>query len=254
MAPTDSQFRFTSPVFVPQFPPSPGAPPVLLDAQQPDSWLEDSDIGIRLTAFLDGWDISLNYMYHYLDQPVLYRNTTLDGLVIAPEYERSHLLGSSLSNVFGNTILRMELGYATEHFYLQHTTSESGQTKGIHSSDELSYVIGLDWQPGSQWLLSTQLFQSTLLDFNSSVIRDRTVTQVTGLIQKGLFNESLNLRALIIHDLDVQDTAYQLEARFEYSTSLQLLLGIDIFDGDTAGLFGQFDAADRITLGANWSF
>jgi len=43
-----------------------------------------------------GWDITVNYLYHYADFPVLYqdidRDAPLGGITIDPEYERSHLI------------------------------------------------------------------------------------------------------------------------------------------------------------------
>ncbi len=250
---TGSEFFPTSPLVAPQLPSGLSQPPAIRASDPPDHWLRDSDVGLRLSAFVDGWDISFNYFYHTLDQAVLYQTTVAEAFTLQPEYKRSHLLGSSLSNVFGNTILRMEIGYSSEQYYLaQRGSTES--TRGVHNSAELSYVLGLDWQPGSQWLLSAQLFQSTALDYDDTMFRKRTETQLSGLIQKGLLNESLNLRALLIHGVNLGDTSLQLEARYDYSTSLQWLLGIDIFDGTRSGLFGQFDAVDRINLGVSWSF
>jgi len=34
----------------------------------------------------------------------------------------------------------------------------------------------------------------------------------------------------------------------------KLWLGVDVFYGDKKGLFGQFDANDRIVAGVEWAF
>ena len=86
------------------------APPVLIyDPEKPSSVVSDSDFGARLSGFNGGWDWSLNYLYHYDDIPVLYQ-TVGTMIEIRPGYERTHLLGASVSNAFGDLTIRSEVG------------------------------------------------------------------------------------------------------------------------------------------------
>jgi hypothetical protein len=71
----------------------------------------------RFSAFVDGWDLTLNYAHHYTDRPVVRRTVTGTGVLIRQRYERTRLLGGSFSNVFGNFTLRGEVGYSSARFF-----------------------------------------------------------------------------------------------------------------------------------------
>lgn len=62
---------------VPQ--PPPGFDLVQSDFDRPNNPITDSDVGVRLSAFAGGWDLTFNYLYQYDNVPVLYRtiDTTL---------------------------------------------------------------------------------------------------------------------------------------------------------------------------------
>lgn len=51
---------------------------------------------MRYSSFRRGWDITVNYLYHYADSPVLYQDidqdTPLGDITIDPENERSLLI------------------------------------------------------------------------------------------------------------------------------------------------------------------
>ena len=108
-----SSYQFTSPLIIPPIPP--GANVVVNPAIRPDDVLQDADAGFRLSTFTHGWDLTFNYLYHYDDTPVLFRSidVTTNGLniTIDPQYKRTHLIGGTFSNTFGDLTLRGEVGY-----------------------------------------------------------------------------------------------------------------------------------------------
>jgi hypothetical protein len=63
---------------------------------------------VRGSAFAGGWDITLDHLYHYNDNPILYRQISGTQVTIIPEYERTHLVGGALSNAFGDYIFANE--------------------------------------------------------------------------------------------------------------------------------------------------
>ena len=136
-------FAFSSKDIVPAAPP--GVNVQLNDADRPDRFLADSDAGIKASTFIGGWDISFNYLYQYNNLAVLYQDISLlpSGALVTvnQEYERTHVIGGSFSNAFGNMVVRGELGYFTDHYFI----SKNIEQRGIDDSPELSYVLGLDW-------------------------------------------------------------------------------------------------------------
>jgi hypothetical protein len=216
--------------------------------EKPDRFFKNSDAGTRLTAFLGGWDLSLNYLYHYHDQAVLYRQEDESGFTIRPEYERTHLIGTSFSNAFGDLTLRGEVGYSTNRYFV---TDDQLDSDGIYETGELRYVIGLDYTYDADLLVSGQMFQSILDDHASGSRRDQTENQFTLLVKKDFLNDTLTLEMLAVHDLNESDGVVQLDINYQLTSNIELSTGFDLFYGTPDGLFGQFDQRDRLTLGVH---
>jgi len=237
-------FAFTTPRLVPR--PPPGVSARLRDPAKPDRVVADSDAGLRLAAFLGGWDLTLNYMHHYQDQPVLRRSLDARGVVVTPEYERTHLTGGTIARAFGDLTLRAELAYSTRRFFL---TESAADPDGVFRTGELGYVLGLDYSVDGDTLVSGQVFQSVLTAHPRGAARDQVDTQLTLLIQRELLNDRLEARMLAIHGANDGDGLVQLDLGYELRSNVIVRIGGDFFYGSPSGLFGQFDQADRITLG-----
>jgi hypothetical protein len=249
LAEPGSAFAMRSPQVIPEIPL--GLAVELERENKPGRTFKDADLGVRLSAFLGGWDVSLNYLYHYQDQAVLYRQVSEVGIKVAPSYERTHLVGGSFSNVFGDTTIRSEVGYSSNRFILTNDTTNSD---GVFGTGELSYVLGVDYQGWRDWFVSGQLFQSILIDPAHDMTRDKNETSATFLLRRYFINESLKAEALLIQNLNRSDGALQTSMKYQWRTNISLTLGADIFFGTSAGLFGQFEEESRITFGTEFSF
>ena len=249
LAEAESLYRMTSPLVVPELPA--GVSVRIEDIEKPHRVIKDSDLGVRFSAFLAGWDIALNYMYHYQDQPVLYRSYDGVDITIEPRYERTHLVGGSFSNVFGDTTLRAEVGYSSDRYFL---TSKPADNDGIVHSGEVSYVLGVDYQGWADWFISTQIFQSMVVNERNALIRKKVDTSVTLLIRRHFMNEVLEAEVLVIHNTSEGDGLTQLNLSYELTSSVQLKVGADLFYGSETGMFGQFRESDRVTLGVEFGF
>jgi len=113
---TGAAYEFTSPHIIPQL--SPTTNVTFSPLKKPVNLFNDADIGFRLSSFYQGWDLTLNYLYHYDDTPVLFRTLKQgnSNITIEPEYKRSHLIGGTFSNTFGDLTLRGELGYLSDKY------------------------------------------------------------------------------------------------------------------------------------------
>ncbi len=245
----DASFAIRSPLLIPTAPA--GIPVTLGQTDRPQRLFKDADAGARLSAFLGGWDVSLNYLYHYQDQPVLYQLRDESGITLAPAYERTHLLGGSFSNVFGDTTFRAELGYSSDRFFL---SDDGNDSDGIVSSGEISYVLGLDYQGWRDWFVSAQIFQSIVTDDGGSLVRDSVDTTATFLARRYFLNESVQAEALFIQSLNNDDGVLQASLEYEWSSNIRINIGADIFFGSSKGLFGQFKEKDRVSAGIEFGY
>jgi len=254
LADSNSPFAFTSPLLVPQaiegVPQAPASVPIeIQNAQAPNDGLNDSDVGLRLVSFVSGWDVSINYLYHYVDTPVVRASLQGNGILVQQEYERSHLLGGSASTSLGQWIVRTELAYETDQ-YLRSETSFPGVIK----TDLASYVVGLDWQGWSDQFISLQVFQSHILENSSQTIQDKQDSKLSFMWESKFLNETLTLEALALYSINDEDGVNQVNLNYNYEANIDVYLGFDHFYGDSQGLFGQFDSSDRVIAGLNWGF
>lgn len=246
---SDEVYALTSPLLVPEIPE--GVAVSIHSIEKPNNWIKDSDVGGRLSAFLNGWDISLNYLYHYQDQPVFLRYVNAQSIDVVPGYERTHLFGGSASNVFGDTTFRAEVGYSTDRYFL---SSDRNDIDGVVRVGEFSYVLGIDYQGFRDWFISAQVFQSIVDHSSQGLIRDSVDTSATLLVRRTFLNESVQTEALLIQSLNNNDGVMQASLQYEWSSNIQLVLATDVFFGFSEGLYGQFNEESRVSMGIEVSY
>lgn len=247
LAPTQSPFAFTSPALVPT--PEPGFMTILQEAEIPDALIADSDFGLRFGDFISGWDFTLNYLFHYVDEPVVRAQMEGSEIFLSQQYERSHLLGASASTVFGNWILRTEVAYETDRYHRSHTA-----LPGVVRANQWSSVVGLDWQGWSDQFISLQWFQTSILGDTTELVKKRREDTLTFLWESTFFNQTVTAKWLHIQSLDHEDGVARARLNYNYSSNLDLSIGADLFYGDSEQLFGQFNNTDRISIGFVWGF
>ena len=235
---------------VPQAPP--GVTVIRNSTDRPNNVIADSDVGLRLSGLWKGWDLSFNYFYHYDDVPVLYRTLSAGPTsTVNPGYERTHLVGGTFSNAFGNLTLRGEVGFSFDQFY---STTDVTDVDGVHQTDEFAYVIGLDWFGFSDTLLSFQFFQNLLTDDAEGLLRDQTENTLSFLVQRDFLNDTIVVSNIWVHNLNDDDGFVRPKVEYAMRDNLDLWSGFDIFYGTRRGLFGQFDRNDRFVAGMEWGF
>lgn len=216
----------------------------------PKASLNNGDIGVRWSIFRSGWDIALNYLFHHEDLPVFDVKSGQAGdryVEVSPRYFRSQLYGGSVSKPFGNATIRSELAYETnQRHYTQSNTTVT--------SDELNYVIGLDYFGFRDTLVSGQFIQSVLVDVaGSGLFRPKFDTGLSVLLRKYFRQETLSTEIQWLQNMHENDGLIRPRVHYIYSDNLNLSLGADIFYGESAGLYGQFDEQDRLTINMRWS-
>ncbi len=243
-------YALTAPRFQP--PSVPGLVTRVEPTRRPRRLLADGDVGARLQLFVSGFDLSLNYLFHYDDRPVLEAERRGDGLVrFTPRHHRTHLLGGTASSAFGDLTVRAELGWSSDR---RLSVDDPGDRDLVGRTGELGYVLGLDWFGFRDSLVSFQVFQSLLLRDRPGWLRDRLDTNLTLLARHELMNERLRAEAIWIHNLNDGDGLVRPKLTYEWRTGLSVWVGADIFYGRGDGVFGEFDGRDRATLGFEWGF
>ena len=246
----NATYAFSSPRLVPQ--PPPGVSARIRSPQKPDRLFADSDVGIRLSGFVSGWDISFNYLYQYDNRPALHQRFISGAtpvVEITPRYHRTHVLGGAFSHAIGDWVIRGELGYFSDRYFL---SNDPQAQDGVASSQELSVVIGLDWSGLEDTFISAQLFQSWLPDYRQGYTSPRLGTSISFLLRRKLWNDTLQTELLWIANTNDSDGLLRPKLSYELEDNLEMWAGLDIFYGNHSGLFGQFDNNDRFYIGVRY--
>jgi hypothetical protein len=246
-------YQATSSLLVPKL--AQGIELVGLHQNKPSSVIKDSDFGMRYATFYQGWDLTFNYFYHFLDVPVNYQFVEQNKIFINAEYERSHLIGGTASKAFGDFTLRTEVGYSSDSFHLLDKNSANFLTKqGIHQSADISSVVGLDFQGLTDIFISAQWFQSYLLDDEVGLFRPQHDNTFSLIYNQSFANEVWKFEALVLHGQDKGDGSIQAKLSYMLESNIKLWLGTDTFYGNKSGLFGQFKKTNRVNIGIEWGF
>lgn len=214
-------------------------------AKKPENDFASVEYGLQYSAFLYGWDLTLNYLNHYYDEAVYQSSLTDDKLTVTPSYERTHTMGSSFSNSLGSVVFRGEFAYHATRYFLG-----TNSNKNLHyaQSDEARGVLALDWTTPNNILLSMQLFQSQAFKNTKSIVRSSRINEISMLVEKSFMNNSISSQTFYVHDLTNNNGLLSSQLKYDLTTNITLITQMDIFYGENSGTYGQFKKQDRILL------
>lgn len=221
--------------------------------RKPSRFISDSDIGVKLTTFTKGWDISVNYLYYYDDLPVFQSNLISNNLgnpevQINPIYKRQHLLGGTFNKVFGASTFRGEMVY----IFNQNYVSDNPIAKnGIEQANVFKSALGIDIIKGES-VLSAQVFNDWIQNDITPYNRDQLETTLTLLASQEMFNDNLKVEALWVHNTNHSDGYITPKISYWLTSNTQLIAYANLFYGDTNQLFGQFNNRNRMSIGFKW--
>lgn len=214
-----------------------------------DNPLKSADYGIRLTNSINGWDMTFNYLYHY-DDDLIIRHQIVEQnneplILVDPAYERSNLLGGSLTFASGEFVYRSEYAYSSDRYIL---TKNPNDADGVENRRDFSYVLGVDWSGLNDYFFSAQFFQSILSGTTGYLVRDKVDSNVTLNISRNLSNETWKLEALYLYNLNDRDSALRSRIKYSFDDKTAFYFQYENYRGDINGLFGQFREKDRFLL------
>lgn len=225
---------------------------VAQDPNKPKDSFRNSELGCRLSYFIKGWDISTFYMYTWDKSPVMYRSIESGVYYFLPRYKRLNIVGTTFSKEIKDIVLKGEFVFNRKgHFSIIDDTDKDG----IKNKDFIDYLLGMDYTFFDKIDTNIQFMQRIIFDYDKRLLNEDEIrNSVSFRLTEGFLNNNLELEFLIIASLMEKDFLYRPKITYNFYNNWKLRLGLDIFQGESSGVFGKFEKKSRIYSEITYSF
>jgi hypothetical protein len=222
-----------------------------LGEKRPQRDADNMNYGLRLSTLKNGWDIS-GFYYRSTDiSPTFYRNVVAPNTVeYQARHDRIQQYGTTITKDFSEIIFKAEGVYTRGRNF---TTLDFTNTNGVVQQDTMDFAAGLDFTLPADTRFNVQLFQRLFLNNNDKVIHDKHENGYTLLLNNKFFN-NWEAQALFISSLNRSDWLLRPRVTWNFQRNWRWVLGADIFNGPPNGMFGRYDAQDRVYSEMRYSF
>lgn len=225
---------------------------VYRDEDIPTRKLSNSNYGLRLSTLRNGWDIS-GFMYSSMDiNPTFYREATgvPGAFIYQARHDRIDQFGGTLAKDFGSVVLKGEVVYTHGR---QFTVLRLNDSNGVVPQDTLDWAVGLDFDLPADTRLNLQVFQRAFFDYDPALLTDERENGYS-LLLNHKFNDKLDAQVTWISSLNRTDWLLRPRVTWQFERNWRLVAGADVFGGGALGLFGRYDANDRVYSEVRYSF
>lgn len=228
---------------------------VFLEDKALNDAAEDFGVGARASYIANGWDLAAFYYTSPDKTAALDRRLTLVGgvptLFFKPVHERIHQIGGTLAKDYGTFVLKSEAIQTLDRLI---GVSRLTDVDGLVETDELRYVVGIDWAGGAGHNVNLQFFQTWFQNHDRDMPVKELESGASILLTTTSLHPDFTPEVLWIRSLDRNDWLLETKLTWDFAQNWRAVLGADIFEGRANRLFGQFDASDRVYYELRFSF
>lgn len=219
---------------------------------EPETTLENSEIALKVAAYLSGLDIAASVFYTWDDYPAYHRTTRSEGDTLfvdyAPRHHRLTVFGLEFSRPWSDFVFRGEAAYYLGKYH---------ETKKIDMDpiqrDLLKWLAGVDWTPGNDWTVTAQFTGDAMIDHDANMADEAHEAMATLSLSKKLLNQTLTLSNMVYYDINENEIYARPKADYALTDAFHVLVGADIFCGDD-GEFGMYRDNSQIWVKGKYSF
>ncbi len=207
--------------------------------------IDDGAYGARLTYLVNGWDLAAFYYNSRDALPAFAREISFDPqplLTLTEVHERIDQAGATLAKDFGGFVLKAETIYTSGRPF---SVTDFADVDGLVEQDLLDYVVGLEWAFADEGRFNLQFFQRWFPDHDDAMISDDLESGMSFLLSRR-FATHWEPELLWITSADRNDSLLRAKLTWLSGSSWSLGAGVDVFSGQPGGLFGTYDARDRV--------
>ncbi|MBN2224612.1 MAG: DUF1302 family protein [Deltaproteobacteria bacterium] len=236
---------------------------------QPTDSPENIQGGIRLSSKYRGWDFSLSYLNVFDRLPTvtisqglrnaIETNTVADyfsGLspeelagTVSLDYRRYHMIGFDFATTVKSWGIRGEGGV----FLDRYTYTDELETA---RDSYLFYVVGVDRLFKGDFYVNAQFIQKIIFNYDRSYIEDEFQSGVSLYTYKEfeLFGRKVVPEVRALYEINGNSFFIMPKVTYKWSDTLELSLGLNIFEGDRDTIFGYFTDNDQVFFEIKYIF
>jgi hypothetical protein len=237
-----------------QPPPTPGFNQVLLDDKRPGASLANSNLGLRASGLLNGWDLSTFYYRSTSAAPTLYRQAETGAsppvVTFEPRHDRIWQVGGTLGKDLGRFVLQSEAVYTAGR---QFEVARLSAADGVVPQDTLDYIFSLTFTLPKDGRLNLQAFQRIFFQHDPDILYDSVESGVSLLLSARLLPK-VEPQIFVVQSLNSNDRMIRLRTTWYAEQNLSVAFGVDTFAGPPLGYFGRFANRDRLYGEVRYSF
>lgn len=221
--------------------------------------IRKAEYGFKFNTFLLGTDLSIIYLKIREDKPIYFKQLVADnyglhnGVKLTPSHPWVTFYGANFSRPFGTSVFRGEGGYYPKRLF---------DTEGVKYINEgmlvekgfIQGMLGIDYQLTGDIDIGVQTIHERILDYEDGIVNNEANSIGTFLIRGRFFNETILPMILTLYNIDNKSSLSRIMVDWNYSDSFIITLGVDILEGDSDTIFGQFDRNDNVYLKVKYSF
>jgi len=239
-------------------------------AKLPLPTLKNSEMGLKMSMFVAGTDLTLLLFNSYQDQAV----NRLENFVITPNefgipvagsidlqpvYKRTTMYGINFSRPLGSVVLRGEGSILTNyHFNMVPNAdliSSAGKEDLSYDANYLQAMVGIDMSGPYGTALSFQYIHKHIQDYEFGTIQMKEDDQWLTMLLSGTFwNEEGKARILTIYDYTNESGLSRFMFDYGIADNVKVETGVDVMWGVSESIFGQFDNNDNVYVKLTYSF
>ncbi|MCD4812348.1 hypothetical protein K8S19_01440 [bacterium] len=225
----------------------------LLDSIPPENKVENSELGLRVTMNTSWMDASWYGYYGWQDEPLQHRSITQTGdplqISVIPEFYRRQMTGLDAAKPWGNLVWRFESGFFINEPLLGKVMTD----ETVYTHHCLKTLLGVDWSPGNDWAISSQIVNEWILNFNNALEKEEQDWMVTLSLSKKLIDQLLEISVSGFCGLEFEEGYIQIYADYALTDALHVALGVNGIFGKS-GYMAQIDKNDHGWVQCKYSF
>jgi hypothetical protein len=170
--------------------------------------------------------------------------------VVERYFERRQLAGFSAETGIGNAVIRIEYAIQPDRVFNLRTASSLDAVE----LDQHRAAIGFDFSLPGSIFINAQFLLDSVRDAPATLVRPDTDRLSTLYVRKSFGYDKVLVEGRWYRSYTDKDDMVSASISFLLGNNSRIRLQADAFSGSSSGLFGQFEARDRIVLGLEHVF